>query len=540
MSPSKVILVVGHGVAGKLTSAALAKAGGARILVVESREFWEADVMSPVLLSRPEAYAKFSGGQAVARLPGVSYVQGVVTRLDRLEGGRYGVGLATGEMLKVDAVVLAVGSTLPLLKPAVGATRMERDAELASARKAIGEAQTILIGGGGSVGVEIAGAVAELKQPSAKVTLVVSGATVLSDGFPSGTRERLAAHMRSKGVEIVPNEKVVSPQPLSFADRKATYTLSSGKTLEADCFLPGFCSFSVPFMAAHKGAVDARGKIVVDAALQVCSHRIPQGISPHLTHALTLLSSYRPCPSPAERCAARRLRRGLLNGRRHAQHARDPGTGQKRRPERARLPSRGAARAARRPGRAQVRSGAVGASSPSTSPPPPPRPLPPPATPRPCPPPDRLLLLLGALPVGSLLALEPARADGRVCPLLRLALPVLLLLPRLLHALRLLMLPARRPGPEPVFPDHDVLLEGSAGDGHPGQAGHPDGAHARGDGGARADVNLRVFERGCWRSRRGWCEICVREREREGVAAYLFGQQARRPRSDERGTLNDD
>lgn len=268
VSPSKVILVVGHGVAGKLTSAALAKAGGARILVVESREFWEADVMSPVLLSRPEAYAKFSGGQAVARLPGVSYVQGVVTRLDRLEGGRYGVGLATGEMLKVDAVVLAVGSTLPLLKPAVGATRMERDAELASARKAIGEAQTILIGGGGSVGVEIAGAVAELKQPSAKVTLVVSGATVLSDGFPSGTRERLAAHMRSKGVEIVPNEKVVSPQPLSFADRKATYTLSSGKTLEADCFLPGFCSFSVPFMAAHKGAVDARGKIVVDAALQ--------------------------------------------------------------------------------------------------------------------------------------------------------------------------------------------------------------------------------------------------------------------------------
>ena len=149
---SKIVLVIGHGLAGKMTVEALAKKKGIRVIVAESREFCEVDCLSPTFLSRPEYYAKLSAPQALSRRPDVTYVHATVAKLEENEGSkhRFEVTLQTGEKLAADAVVCCVGSHIPLLKPELGVTADARHQELAAAREAIKGAKSILVVGGGS------------------------------------------------------------------------------------------------------------------------------------------------------------------------------------------------------------------------------------------------------------------------------------------------------------------------------------------------------------------------------------------------------
>ena len=128
----KTVLVIGHGLAGKTTVAALQR-NGVRILVVESRNYYEPDTIAPLILSRSAVQATFTVPQSLSRVPGVEYVEGTVDTIDKSEG-RVRVVLKTGEKISADAVVCCTGSTIPLLKPDLGAMPEERRNQLASAR----------------------------------------------------------------------------------------------------------------------------------------------------------------------------------------------------------------------------------------------------------------------------------------------------------------------------------------------------------------------------------------------------------------------
>ncbi len=266
------VLVVGHGLAGKLTVSALMKfaSGNLRIVVVESRDFYEADVLAPAFIAKPDLYAKVSTAQALSREAGVQYVHDVVESIvaPQSTGKPYSVDLKSGAKIEAQAVICCVGSSVPLVKPETGVTQEERDRQLASARKAIGAANRILVGGAGAVAVEMAGTACALKSASAKVLLAVSGETVLSDAFPPAVRARTAAYLASQGVEILKKSKVIGPEPLDFSAAPATYKLAGGSTVHADVFLPAFATFSLPFVAHVDGATDARGRLVVDGKLQ--------------------------------------------------------------------------------------------------------------------------------------------------------------------------------------------------------------------------------------------------------------------------------
>lgn len=266
MSATKTVLVIGHGLAGKTTVAALQRTG-VRILVVESRNYYEPDTIAPLVLSRSAVQATFTVPQSLSRVPGVEYVEGTVDTIDKSEG-RIRVVLKTGEKISADAVVCCTGSTIPFLKPDVGATPEERRNQLASARKAISKAKTILVAGGGPVGLELAGAMFELKSQSAKVILAVSGETILHEGFPMGMRTRVAKVLTDAGVQILPNAKVSGAQ-IKASLTPAAYELSDGSTVNADVFLPSFSSFALPSMPSVESATtDARGRLLVDGALQ--------------------------------------------------------------------------------------------------------------------------------------------------------------------------------------------------------------------------------------------------------------------------------
>ena len=266
----KTVLVIGHGLAGKTTVAALQR-NGVRILVVESRNYYEPDTIAPLILSRSAVQATFTVPQSLSRVPGVEYIEGTVDTIDKSEG-RLRVVLKTGEKISADAVVCCTGSTIPFLKPDLGAMPEERRNQLASARKAIAKAKTILVAGGGPVGIELAGAVCELKAQSAKVILAVSGETILHDGFPMGMRTRVAKVLTNAGVQILPNAKVTGSQ-IKASLTPSAYELSDGSTVNADVFLPSFSSFELPSMPSVEGATDPRGRLLVDGSLQ--SVKIP-------------------------------------------------------------------------------------------------------------------------------------------------------------------------------------------------------------------------------------------------------------------------
>ena len=235
MSATKTVLVIGHGLAGKTTVAALQRTG-VRILVVESRNYYEPDTIAPLVLSRSAVQATFTVPQSLSRVPGVEYVEGTVDTIDKSEG-RIRVVLKTGEKISADAVVCCTGSTIPFLKPDVGATPEERRNQLASARKAISKAKTILVAGGGPVGLELAGAMFELKSQSTKVILAVSGETILHEGFPMGMRTRVAKVLTDAGVQILPNAKVSGAQ-IKASLTPAAYELSDGSTVNPVTLTP--------------------------------------------------------------------------------------------------------------------------------------------------------------------------------------------------------------------------------------------------------------------------------------------------------------
>ncbi|KAJ1719778.1 hypothetical protein LPJ53_005518 [Coemansia erecta] len=129
--------------------------------------------------------------------------------------------LASGRTIYYDYLVLATGGQAPGPINVVGKSKDEGLAEISELRAGIESAGSIIIVGGGAVGVETAGFVAA-SYPDKRVTLVHSGKRLLPcnfrEGLGSGAKERL----EQLGVQVVLNERVELPQDSAYAARVET------------------------------------------------------------------------------------------------------------------------------------------------------------------------------------------------------------------------------------------------------------------------------------------------------------------------------
>jgi NADH dehydrogenase FAD-containing subunit len=278
MSKPTVVLI-GHGVSGKFVMKELANQGLGKInlVVVESREHWECDSLSPVFLYDDEQFEKNSAPVFGKMVDGVTYMNDVVASVAPAKGGsKYTVALQSGgDSIEASAVICATGSHIPLLKPKLGETKAAHKARFEAARTAISGAKTIMVVGAGPVGIELAGSAAKLKSPDAKVVLVASNDTILYDGFKASARASLTTFMESEGVQMSYNSKVTGPANALGDDEiltPGTYQVKQGdKTvdIQADVYLRSYSTFNSPLAKSDKGAVvDARGKVIVDEYLQ--------------------------------------------------------------------------------------------------------------------------------------------------------------------------------------------------------------------------------------------------------------------------------
>ena len=178
-------------------------------------------------------------------------VQGTATHVDAA-GQTVSVTTVSGEQQSIPyaALVIATGFTTP--SPLF---TQETDAAALTAvydtfQQTLKNAKTVVIGGGGPVGVETAGEVAEIlngkpgfmapakpKNPKAKVTLICGDKKmlpVLREAI-SQTAQQLLNRL---GCDVVYNTKVVSATKMGEEEgAKTRVELSNGESIEADVYI---------------------------------------------------------------------------------------------------------------------------------------------------------------------------------------------------------------------------------------------------------------------------------------------------------------
>ena len=182
------------------------------------------------------------------------FIHGTATELDHTNR-TVSINLATGNTEKIDfhALVIATGASTP--SPLLG---LNRDAEFLRSnwtafRKALPNAKSIVIAGGGPAGIEVAGELGEflngragwfhskLANPRVSITVVTASSKILPVLRPhiAKTAEEYLAKV---GVTVVKNTRIKSVEPSDVGTdsvaTKATLTLEDGKTLNADLYIP--------------------------------------------------------------------------------------------------------------------------------------------------------------------------------------------------------------------------------------------------------------------------------------------------------------
>ncbi|KAJ2882356.1 hypothetical protein IWW38_005672 [Coemansia aciculifera] len=186
------------------------------------------------------------------------------------------VYLSTGQSLTYDFLVLATGSRNN--RPA-HLTASSIDGARAEARRLfenVAAATSVLIVGGGAVGVEMAGEIAGA-YPNKKVTLVHSGSRLLPLNFKPAISDGVVAKLQRLGVTVVLNEKVAIPSNTIFDSSVRPLTLvgASGHEYASDLQILATgthleTDFMIPLETALNASLrDTRGAIKVNSHLQL-------------------------------------------------------------------------------------------------------------------------------------------------------------------------------------------------------------------------------------------------------------------------------
>jgi NADH dehydrogenase FAD-containing subunit len=205
------------------------------------------------------------------------FIQGTATHVDPA-GQTVSVATVSGEQQTIPyaALVIATGFTTPSPLFTQTTDAAELEATYDTFQASLKNAQTIVVGGGGPVGVETAGEIAEImngrpgwfasapKNPKAKVTLICGDKKLLPILRPQ-IGQQAQQFLKALGCNVTYNTRVVTATKLGDEEgAKTRVELSNGETIDADIYID--CTGSRPNTGfLPKEWLDNRNKLACNA-----------------------------------------------------------------------------------------------------------------------------------------------------------------------------------------------------------------------------------------------------------------------------------
>jgi NADH dehydrogenase FAD-containing subunit len=256
MSGKKKVVVVGGGVAGSKIAKDLEDI--ADVTLIDPKDYFEIPYSAPRSLVEP-SFADRTLLQYDEFLKGVTRVQSTAAEATATE-----VITASGERIPYNFLVIATGTTFTGC-----ATKEERLKEFELRYKKIADAESVLVIGGGPVGVELAAEIVT-DFPKKKVTLVTRGPHLIEFLGPK-PGEKTENWFKKKGVEVILSDSLdlnsVSPPNFETKEHVAIkadhYIVAVGKKIASG------------WLAASKFLNDdltENGQIKVEPTTQVVGH----------------------------------------------------------------------------------------------------------------------------------------------------------------------------------------------------------------------------------------------------------------------------
>jgi NADH dehydrogenase FAD-containing subunit len=269
------IVIIGGGVSGRTVAKLLIadSRNNASVTIIQQHNYAFSPTLQPYWLANPNKIDKCWDTKkgTVANInkvsiPGVKYAFGSVSAIDTASKT---ITLEEGGQIHYDVVCIATGVHYPLITPSADIDSVEKLKQnyKSTLPQKIGAADSILIGGAGPVACEMATTIRSL-NPTCKITMVSSGNTAIPQWTGTAAR-KVSAYLKKMKIELIKNEKLLET---SSSMEKGVYTLvSSGKTVEADIYLPYFGAVATNFMP--KGTTEDRsGRILVNKQAQSITH----------------------------------------------------------------------------------------------------------------------------------------------------------------------------------------------------------------------------------------------------------------------------
>jgi len=252
------VLIIGGGFGGVSAAQKLTK-NGVSVILVDKKNYFEVtfavlrNVTKPTLLGNTprKLYKDFIEG---------SFIQGNIESMNDTRAK-----LSSGETISFKRAIISSGSrypTLPLAKSRDALDYGQRNHEITDSHKALASAKSVLVIGGGLVGVELAGEIASA-FPDKDITLAHSADTLLGN-MKAKAQSKASEQLNAKGVKIKFGRK--------FKKHGDAYRCSmSNETLRVDIAYE--CVGMVPnteFLKAElPDILDEKGLIKVDSFMQV-------------------------------------------------------------------------------------------------------------------------------------------------------------------------------------------------------------------------------------------------------------------------------
>lgn len=269
---TKQVVIVGDGMASQNLLDGLLGDKGLSVTVVCGRAYRDIPWQAPVCFMDPSAHAGVtSEDPSKFEKKGCKYVYGVA---DGLKGHTLSVaplsGSADGKAVTVDFdyLVVATGFACPNVVPEPGQTLGDVRGWQRQVHEASKKAANILVTGGGAVGIEVAGMLATITKPGAKVTLATHSTTLLPE-CGVAARSRALAGLEAAGVEVLTGCGATNMGATAVLERTNVELSGGHGARDFDVYLPSFSTGPrTAFLKGVANMLDARGAVDVDGTLR--------------------------------------------------------------------------------------------------------------------------------------------------------------------------------------------------------------------------------------------------------------------------------